>query len=325
METETPNMNKHSKVHNERGQAEVGGLIAILLVVSAILYGVYYFGSTTDTAINETCVVYSGGTFEDKNFQEILPPAQTKASIGWGSEKYCYRNDQRSYIGAARDGADAPPVEVVGGGSGDSGSSVRLMVDYQLYFKLNLEPKMFRKFHEQIGVKTSAYTDDGWRQMLRDYFAPQIERSLEAAALQYDWDKLYADEATRKAFQEDTARRLKTAINEVVGDDYFCGPEYVEGGECGDFTFTVGKPALANGDLIAAIESEETAKRQTSAQSEKNATAQRKLEIDQQLIDMYGPQGALIAKAIESGQVTFYVLPDGSTVPVGAPTPRAEQ
>lgn len=299
----------------------IGGLVVVLLLASAIGYSIYYFSSRTDTAINEVCVVYSGGSFEDKEFKGILDSGRTKEHIGWGSNKYCYRNDQRSYIGAARDGADAPPVEVVGGGSGDSGSNVRLVVDYQLYFKLNLEPVMLQKFHENIGVKTSAHTEEGWDEMLRDYFAPQIERSLEAAALQYDWDDLYADEETRRAFQDDTAKRLKVAITEVVGDDYFCGPAYTAGGDCGDFTFTVGKPKLASEDLVLAIESEETAKRQTQAQSEKNATAQLKLDVDKQLIEMYGPDGALIAKAIESGKVTFYVLPDGTAVPAPSPQP----
>lgn len=297
-------------------------VLGVIVVMLGLGYTAYWFGSRGDSAANEVCVVYSGGTFEDKRFVKIMDPGQTKENIGWGSEQYCYRNDQRSYIAAAKEGADTKPVEVVGGGSGDSGSNVRLVVDYQLYFKLNLEPKMLRKFHENIGVKTQGWTEDGWNAMLRDYFEPQIERSLEAAALQYGWDKLYSDEATRRAFQADTVQRLKGAIKEVVGDDYFCGPDYVAGGECGDFTFTVGKPQLANQDLIAAIESEETAKRQTQAQSEKNATAQSKLEIDRELIEMYGPQGALIAKAIESGKVTFYVLPDGSTVPVPAPAPK---
>lgn len=313
------------KFKGQRGSTDpfylfvVVGVLAVMLGLGCT---VYWFGSRGDSAANEVCVVYSGGTFEDKRFVKIMDPGQTKENIGWGSEQYCYRNDQRSYIAAAKEGADTKPVEVVGGGSGDSGSNVRLVVDYQLYFKLNLEPKMLRKFHENIGVKTQGWTEDGWNAMLRDYFEPQIERSLEAAALQYGWDKLYSDEATRRAFQADTVQRLKGAIKEVVGDDYFCGPDYVAGGECGDFTFTVGKPQLANQDLIAAIESEETAKRQTQAQSEKNATAQSKLEIDRELIEMYGPQGALIAKAIESGKVTFYVLPDGSTVPVPAPAPK---
>ncbi|MBK6857518.1 MAG: band 7 protein [Microthrixaceae bacterium] len=313
------------KFKGQRGSTGPFYLFEVLIVIAVMLglgYTAYWFGSRGDSAANEVCVVYSGGTFEDKRFVKIMDPGQTKENIGWGSEQYCYRNDQRSYIAAAKEGADTKPVEVVGGGSGDSGSNVRLVVDYQLYFKLNLEPKMLRKFHENIGVKTQGWTEDGWNAMLRDYFEPQIERSLEAAALQYGWDKLYSDEATRRAFQADTVQRLKGAIKEVVGDDYFCGPDYVAGGECGDFTFTVGKPQLANQDLIAAIESEETAKRQTQAQSEKNATAQSKLEIDRELIEMYGPQGALIAKAIESGKVTFYVLPDGSTVPVPAPAPK---
>lgn len=313
------------KFKGQRGSTDPFYLVVVVGVLAVMLglgYTVYWFGSRGDSAANEVCVVYSGGTFEDKRFVKIMDPGQTKENIGWGSEQYCYRNDQRSYIAAAKEGADTKPVEVVGGGSGDSGSNVRLVVDYQLYFKLNLEPKMLRKFHENIGVKTQGWTEEGWNAMLRDYFEPQIERSLEAAALQYGWDKLYSDEATRRAFQADTVQRLKGAIKEVVGDDYFCGPDYVAGGECGDFTFTVGKPQLANQDLIAAIESEETAKRQTQAQSEKNATAQSKLEIDRELIEMYGPQGALIAKAIESGKVTFYVLPDGSSVPVPAPTPK---
>lgn len=297
-------------------------VVAIVAVVVGVVYGIYWLGSRGDSATNEACVVYSGGMLENKRFIKTLEPGSTKANIGWGSDMYCYRNDQRSYIGANREGADAKPVEVVGGGSGDSGSNVRLVVDYQLYFKLNLDDAMLRKFHENIGVKTQGWTEDGWNKMLRDYFEPQIERSLEAAALQYDWDKLYADEATRRAFQEDTVKRLKVAIKEVVGDDYFCGPAYVDGAACGDFTFTVGKPVLASEELIQAIESEETAKRQTQAQAEKNATAQSKLEIDQRLIEMYGADGALIAKAIESGKVTFYVLPDGSSVPVPAPDPN---
>ncbi len=318
-----------TRLKSEGGYSDAGFtafVVAGIVLIAAVIIGtVYYFGSRGDSAANEVCVVYSGGSFEDKKFVKVMPPGQTKENIGWGSEQYCYKNDQRSYIAANREGADTKPVEVVGGGSGDSGSSVRLVVDYQLYFKLNTDEAKLKKFHENIGVKTSAWSDEGWRAMLRDYFEPQIERSLEAAALEFDWDKLYADEETRREFQAETVTRLKAAIKEVVGDDYFCGPSFVEGGECGNFTFTIGKPQLASTDLIAAIESEETAKRQTQAQSEKNATLQSKLEVDRTLIEMYGPQGALIAKAIDSGKVTFYVLPDGSTVPVPAPAPTPNE
>lgn len=298
------------------------GLVAVVLLVlvGIIGYTVYYFGSTADSATNERCIVYKGGTFEDKAFQGFTEPGSTKAKIGWGSKQYCYRNDQRSYIGSTREGADTAPVQVVGGSSGESNSTVRLSVDYQMYFKLNVSDAKLQKFHENIGVKTKAYQEDGWREMLRDYLEPQIERSMEAEALNFPWDKLYGDEEVRQQYQAAVVKRLKTAVREVVGDDYFCGPSYTGRGECGNFTFTIGKPDLLNGDLIKAIESEETAKRQTQAQTEKNATAARKREQDEALVKLYGPQGALIAKAIESGKVTaFYITPEGTIVP--APTP----
>lgn len=268
-----------------------------------------------DSAINERCVVYSGGTFEEKEFQEILEPGQTAKNIGFGSSAYCYRNDQRSYIAnGLNNGADAAPVEVV------SADDVRMLVEYQLYFKLNMDDEILRRFHENLGVKTKAWTEDGWRQMLREYFQPQIERALEASALNFNWRDLYASEETRAAFNADTVRRVKDNINDVIGEEYFCGPDYNgPDSECGDFTFTVAKPEVRNADIVGAIESEQTAGARTIAQEQENLRVAKELEAQRMLVELYGPEGALLWEAIKSGKINFMVVPSDQSVSV--PTP----
>ena len=281
-------------------------LLGVVLVFAGGACGLE--GSET----NEIGLVYSGGWIEDKAFKEFLPPGSTSKATGFGSKTYRYRIDQRSYRGDNKNnGADAGPVVVV------SQDDQRLRVDYQLYFKLNQDQKVLRKFHENIGVKTKAWTDEGWRQMLRDYFEPQIERSMEAAALSFNWRDLYAKEEVRVAFQNDAITRIKQAITEVVGDDYFCGPAYTGGASgCGDFTMTVGKPEPVNEGLVAAIEAEQTNVAATTAQEQANQRIVKELEVERTLVELYGAQGALLREAIKSGKVQQFIIdPSGRTTP----------
>lgn len=262
---------------------------------------------------NELCLIYSGGVFEDKSYQGLLKPGATNKSTGYGSKTYCYRTDQRSYIANSQNnGADAAPVTVV------SQDDVRMSVDYQLYFKINQDEKILKRFHENLGIKTKAWTKDGWVQLLREYFEPQIERSLEQAALLHNWRDLYATEEARATFNQETIANLKKQIREVIGDDYFCGPTYDGTNDCGDFTFTVGKPQPTNGDIIDAIEAEQTAKTRAVAQAQENERIRVQLEAERTIVDLYGPQGALLREALRSGKVQIMVVPQGSDVAVPA-------
>jgi hypothetical protein len=272
-----------------------------LLAVAVVLGGGACGRSGSET--NEIGLIYEGGVVQEKSFKGILKPGSTYESVGWGSEVYRYRIDQRSFI-AAPEGKqrDVGPVQVV------SADDVRLNVEYQLYFKLNQDEKVIRKFHENLGVKTKAWTDDGWTQMLNEYFAPQIERAMEAAALKGNWRDLYASEEARVAFQNETVTNLKRNIKDVIGDDYFCGPSYDGKNECGEFTFTVGKPEPTNGDIIAAIEAEQTAVTKTIAQEQENARIRAELEVERELVQLYGAQGALLREAIRSGKVQQFIV-----------------
>jgi hypothetical protein len=259
------------------------------------------------SAINERCLVYSGGTFEDAKFQEFLEPGVNNKDVGMGSTAYCYRNDQRSYLGKPQ-GGDAGPVEVVSATTSE-GPGIRMSVDYQLYFKLNLDDEVLRRFHENLGVKTEAWTEDGWRQLLREYFEPQIDRAMESAALKHDWRRLYADEGGRAGFNADVIETLKQNIADVIRGNYFCGPSYNgPGTECGDFTFTVGKPQPVNGDIVNAVEAQQTSKAREEAQAAENRRIQAQLQAEREIVALYGPQGALLREAIASGKVSQFII-----------------
>lgn len=272
------------------------------------------------SAVNELCLIYSGGTWEEKNYKGLLDPGATNEGAGIGSTTYCYRIDQRSYIASAQDErGDTKPVQVAAKGEVE-GSVVRMNVEYQLYFTLNQDEDVLRAFHENLGVKTEAWDEEGWVTMLQEYFEPQIERALETAALRHDWRELYADEEARRAFQRDTVTTLQGNIRDVIGGDYFCGPAYDGTNECGAFTFTVGKPEPVNTDIVAAIESRVEAEERTAAQAQENERIAAQVEGEQRLVDLYGAQGALLLKAIESGKVQIMVIPQGEGVTIPVPS-----
>lgn len=291
------------------------GALALLVLVMGACGTVGY----KDSKINELCLVYSGGVWEDASYQGLMKPGSNNYSTGVGSTAYCYRNDQRSFIAAAGETQkDTGPAEVV------SADQTRLQVEYQLYFTLNQDEEVLREFHENLGVKTEAWKSDGWTQLLEEYFQPQIDRALDRVALQYDWRDLYSSADVRAEFQHRTVTALKENIQQVIGGDYFCGPEYdgSPDSDCGDFTFTIGTPRPTNGDIIHAVEAEQTAAAAAVAQEQENARIEAQIRGEEAIVELYGPEGALLLKAIESGNVQFMVIPDSGTISI--PTPSLE-
>lgn len=251
--------------------------------------------------INETCLVYTGGITEDKVFEKVLTPGSTNNQIGMGSNTYCYPNDQRSWVS----GQDAPEVTIV------SNDEVNLTVPYQLYFTLNTSEEVVVEFHENIGVKTEAWKAEGWKAMLDTYFAPQVDRAMDEAALKYDWRELRSSEEARQAFQREVVSSLKRKVTEVIGGDYFCGPGYtgLEGSVCGDFTFTVGKPEPTNKSLVQSIEQEQVNSTKVAAQEAENLRIEAELRAVKQQIDLLGPEGYICFKQLEAAMERGLQIP----------------
>lgn len=289
-----------------KGRWKGTALAVVLLTLAGTACGL------KGSEINERCLIYSGGLVEDKAFQGFLEPGATAKSTGFGSETYCYRTDQRSYIGKA-EGGDTGPTPFV------SKDDVRMVSEFQLYFKLNLDDEPFQEFHTNLGVKTHAWGEDGWAQMLREYFEPQIDRAIESAGLLHGWRDLYTSEEHRAQFNNEVVAKLKGNIDTVIGGNYFCGPSYNgPGTPCGEFTFTVGKPRPENPEIVQAVEAQQTAQARLDAQATENQRIAAQVSGERELVALYGPEFAVLLEAIRSGKVGQIIV-DGanrSVVPV---------
>jgi hypothetical protein len=293
----------------------IGGLI-LAVIALIILLNIFNFASTDANRIG---LHYGGGVIEDKKFKSIIPPGSTNKLIGPGDKLYTYPIDQRSYIigGAGADTDNADEVTVV------SKDNVRLGIRVQVYFTLNRDPKVIQQFHERIGLKTDAYTQEGWDAMLQSYFRPQIDRALAAVGTDYLWNELYNNEARKTKFQTAAATKFTELLPAAVGGDYFCGPSYNGTNACGELSFTIQKPTPLDKGIIDGLEAKQRAELAKQAQEQKNQQINVELQSVKQQVALLGAQGYLLKSAIESGKIQFMVIPQNGNVSIPVPTPTA--
>jgi SPFH domain / Band 7 family len=290
----------------------IGGLILAVIAI-VVLFNIFNFA---DTDANKIGLHYGGGVIEDKKFKSIIPPGSTNQLIGPGDTVYDYPIDQRSYI-IGGDGADTDAADEVTVVSKDN---VRLGVRVQVYFTLNRDKDVIKSFHERIGLKTEAYEEDGWNDMLQSYFRPQIDRALAAVATNYNWAELYNNEAKKSAFQAAAAKEFTRLLPAAVGGDYFCGPSYNGNNACGELSFTIQKPTPLDKGIIDGLEAKQRAELAKATQEQKNQQVNVELQSVKQQVAMLGAQGYLLKTAIESGKIQFMVIPQNGNVSIPVPT-----
>jgi hypothetical protein len=295
-------------------KVKVVGILIVIAVLLIILFNVFNFASTD---ANKIGLHYGGGVIEDKKFKSLIPPGSTNKLIGPGDTMYTYPIDQRSYIigGAGADTENADEVTVV------SKDNVRLGVRVQVYFTLNRDKDVIKSFHERIGLKTAAYEDDGWNDMLQSYFRPQIDRALAAVATNYNWAELYNNEKKKAEFQTAASTEFTRLLPAAVGGDYFCGPSYTGNNACGELSFTIQKPTPLDKGIIDGLEAKQRAELAKQAQEQKNQQVNVELQSVKQQVAMLGANGYLLKTAIESGKIQFMVIPQGGNVSIPVPTP----
>lgn len=291
----------------------IGGLILAVIVIIA-LFNIFNFASTDANRIG---LHYGGGVIEDKKFKSIVPPGSTNKLIGPGDTVYDYPIDQRSYI-IGGDGADTDTADEVTVVSKDN---VRLGVRVQVYFTLNRDKDVIKSFHERIGLKTDAYTERGWNDMLQSYFRPQIDRALAAVATNYNWAELYNNESKKSQFQTAASTEFTRLLPAAVGGDYFCGPSYNGSNACGELSFTIQKPTPLDKGIIDGLEAKQRAELAKATQEQKNQQVNVELLSVKQQVALLGANGYLLKTAIESGKIQFMVVPQGSNVSIPVPTP----
>jgi regulator of protease activity HflC (stomatin/prohibitin superfamily) len=263
---------------SRRAYIEVGAVLTavILLIVAAAAWP---FGKTP---VDRIGLSYGGGPFEGESFQSIVDPSHGLFFNGWADHLFLYPTTQRNYI------ISTNPEEGDRGGSDTvtvpSSDGIPVTFQTATYFKLNTgcdDPDdvancIIRKFHEQLGKKYAAWTDDGWRHLLNDHFRQQIENSLRQESTQYEAQEIYDSHAVQASIQEHIGAVLKDVINRSLGAPYFCGPTYVQGADdCPDFTFVI-KDIIVPDNVLAALQDVRTS--QIQIQTRQNEVKQAKLQ-----------------------------------------------
>jgi hypothetical protein len=293
------------KPRRERGTSRrrLGLLPLIVLIVIGLALVPTLFSTLQKTPRDRYGISYGGGPFEGSHYQRVVQPGSNLFFNGLFDQLYLYPADQQNYIISK----NAEQGAVKGADSVTAPTSDRVQIEYQVatFFKLN--SGLLRSFHEQLGLKYRAYTSDGWSKMLQDTLRQQIESAIQQETRRHTVEEMIGDADVLDTVQTAIQRTIARQLIASLGREYFCGPNHVPGRACGPITFVIKRVDIP-----------------TSVQAAYNAIAARTNEA-QAIEILCGALGGTEScdyaqlKAIESGNVTFWILPDGANVVVPGP------
>lgn len=262
-------------------------------------------------------ISYGGGPIEGVHFQKIVEPGHGLFFNGFFDSLYLYPADQLNYILApkpTKDGKDTTPDAVV------APTSDRVNVSYQVavYYRLNTDK--LRDFHEEFGLRYQAYTNKGWDRLVADTLRQQIEAALQEETRRHTVADLFGDADLLVKVQNEIQGTISTRLEAAMGGRFFCGPTFTAGGECGNPTFVIKRIDIPE-SVAAAFESNRTS--EVMITTRQNEVRQREEEaraiaaINEAL--QQNSRAYVMLKAIESGKINFWVIPEGADVDLTAP------
>lgn len=294
----------------------VGIVVVVLLAFTPILRTAF-----VKTPRDRIGLSYGGGPIEGNHFQRIIEPGSSLQFNGIFDQLYLYPSDQRSYIiSAGPESTEGSPDYVA------APTSDRVQVQFQvaIYFKLNTNPEVLQQFHEEIGLRYQAYGSAGWARAIQEIFQPQVEGAIQEEARSSTVADLYGDADRLAEVQQAVQTRLSERLEQSLGARFFCSPSFSTGEECGDMAFVIKRVDVPD-NVAKAFEGNRTS--EIAIKTKQNEVEQRKQEAEgiaalADALDATGGQYPLL-KAIESGQINFWVLPQDGGVTLQAPSDAA--
>ncbi|MEO6317451.1 MAG: SPFH domain-containing protein [Acidimicrobiales bacterium] len=288
----------------------------VLVLVLGLALTPIIASSLKKTPSNMVGISYGGGPIEAAHFQRTVQPSTGLFFNGLFDRLYLYPSDTQTYI-VSKDPnqGDLQQVDSILSPSRD-----RVQIEFQVavYFKLNTE--RLQEFHEQFGLQYSAYTTAGWRRLIRDTFRQQVENALQEETRRYDVADLYGNADDLTAIQSAVEEKVSARLVDALGQPYFCGPTLGVGEACESPTFIIKRVDIPS-DVAKAFEDNRTS--QIKVLTSENEIAQRAAEakaiaaLNEGLAQAGMPY--VLLKAIETGKISFWVLPSDSGVTLQVP------
>ena len=315
----------HPDLRRPAGARIVGALSLAVVAVVALVFFFMFLAGWRSVPPDKVLLHYSGGPVQGTHFKSVVAPGTHTKFYGLLERYYYLPSTQRNYIISHNaDEGDRKRADSIQSPSKDG-----VVFDFQVavYFKLNTHQAVVRRFLEQICLKygcTDLSPDGGWDRMLNDNFRQQIENAIQTESRKYGTDDLANNGDTLRQIQSDVGSNLKERINTVLGDEYFCGPTFDPSKPaCPDFTFVLKKVEAPQNirDNYAAVKASQIAiqqKQNEVAQAQQQAAAAAALNAA-----ISNNPNYVLLKAIESGKITFWVLPSGNNFTLQTPPTSA--
>jgi regulator of protease activity HflC (stomatin/prohibitin superfamily) len=287
-------------------------IVAVLLALVLLALVPTFLSGLKKTPRDRIGISYGAGPFESAHFQRVVQPGSGLFFNGFFDPLYLYPSDQVNYI-ISKDknvGASQNPDSVV------APTQDRVQVEYQVavYFKLNTD--LLRTFHEQLGLRYQAYTTNGWNNLIQDTFRQQIENALQEETRRISVADLFGNADVLSALQNHIQTTLSRRLEDSLGQRFFCAPTFKPGGTCGDPSFSIKKVDIP-ASVAKAFEDNRTSGIQVLTKT--NEIAQREAEAKAIAALGLSGQDYTTLKAIESGGITFWVLPNSAGITLTPP------
>ncbi|MDA8372489.1 MAG: SPFH domain-containing protein [Nocardiopsaceae bacterium] len=264
-------------------------------------------GCSVSTNPDEAGLEYNAGLFSSTTFDNCVEPGN-REYYGPGDEAFVYPAGQRTFPFSGSEDAFYPAATVV------SNDDLELTVTGLATFSLNIECDVLQEFHERIGIKYDADTEEGWAKMLREYIGEPLHRALDDATKEYAWRDLYTSGETKAEWEKTVGELTADYIEEQGGGAFFCSPTFTgaEDEKCGAPQLTLQQPTPPE-DVRNALTKAQKAIEETRAQEEENKRVDKELEAIEELVDVLGPEGYILYEAIKNGDIDVIPVPsDGS-------------